>query len=267
MKKTLIPARLRDRFSYMPFDNSPEYYDAAAASQVNEGFHDFAMNVAFAGMRVRDGRLRMIIPQSIKDLRGRASIIGGLHRSRSDIPYFVKMSEAAGFRFTRPYAQEKYVNNWYTRIPFSEWGAVGVDRKFPNKVGLSKFGAAALASGHSVMLFTGGTRIRSLDKEGNRVDTRLAEEPKRLASILSVTNQAPLIPFAIAGVAEDDTRWISGLGKPVVAVMGDPIIPGLWTPDQDRAARTLTTMSKDLNSDLWAAQKRAIDLGYLIREA
>ncbi len=255
--------QIRGRFSYMGFDNSPEYYNRAAESQVNDGFHEFARTLAALGLRVAHGKLRMYIPQSVKDLHGQPSVFGGLHRSKADIPDFVTITETAGFHNTRPLAKNEYFKKRRTSVPFHEWGAVSVDRDNPYHEGINKFGAAALAAGNSVMLFTGGTRVKTWHKDGSLtgMDTRVAEKPKKAAAYISIQNQVPLIPIVFAGLADNDKRRPLFLGKPVVAVLGDPIIPTLWTPEQEMADCAL-----HMSDVLHNAQQSALNLAYIIRE-
>lgn len=256
------------KFSRKKFDNSDAYYEAAAESKVNNPFHEFARTLASGGLRIAHGKLRMYVPPSVRDLKGRASVVAALHRSSSDIPDSVKITEEAGFHNTRPLAKEKYFENPFIAWVFQEWGAVAVDRKRPNLNGVNKFGAGALAAGNSLLVYTGGTRIKTWHKDGalTGLDTRVAEKPKATAAFLAIQNQVPLIPLAFAGLADNDERRPFFLGKPVVGVMGDPIMPELWTPDQDGAQRAAISQARSMSAELHTAQQAALDIAYIIRE-
>lgn len=241
------------------FDNSDEYYEWAANTNVNKPLHYAASRVLFGVMAVKNGLFKTEIPESVKQIKGPA-VVASTHRSWLDIPYFVQATERAGLRYARPVAKDSLFNNRVLALAFHQLGAVAVDRNQPNFNGINTAFGAFLDAGYSVNAFTEGTRVKT--------DTRTVLQPKKTAFHLALRHEVPIVPLAIAGVAVDDERSPLWFGRPVVAVMGEPIyLPRLIEGDERTVQKFIFAQSREHLAELHNVQQMCLDRAYEIREA
>ena len=241
------------------FDNSDEYYEWAAQSRVNKPLHYAVSRALFSVMAVKNGRFKTEIPESVKQIQGPA-VVASTHRSWLDIPYFVQATERADLRYARPVAKDSLFNSRILALAFHQLGAVAVDRKQPNFSGINMAFGAFLDAGNSVNAFTEGTRVKT--------ETRTVLQPKKTAFHLALQHEVPVVPLAIAGVAVDDKRSPLWFGKPVVAVMGEPIyLPKLIEGDDRTVQMFIFAQAREHLAQLHEVQQTCIDRAYEIREA
>jgi 1-acyl-sn-glycerol-3-phosphate acyltransferase len=111
-----------------------------------------------------------------------------------------------------------------------------------------------LESGDSVAYYPEGTR--------KEMDTRsLAPEIKPGAALLAVERGVPVLPLAIAGLANKDERHVLRGRKPVMAVFGEPIFSGLEQPIPYRSHEGIAAVRK-MNQELTYAMQDCLDKAY-----
>ena len=250
--------KIMDKKFNTSFDNSAEYYDWASQSKVNQPFHYVVSRALFGVMAVKNGNFVSEIPESVKQIKGPA-VIASTHRSWLDIPYFVQATERADLRYARPVAKDSLFKSKFLALVFHKLGAVAVDRKQPNFEGINKSFGAFLDAGNSINAFTEGTRVKS--------DTRTVLQPKKTAFHLALRHEVPIVPLAIAGVAVDDKRSPLWFGKPIVAVMGNPIyLPTLIEGDDRTVQKFIFSQTREHLIELHIAQQTCLDEAYNIRD-
>lgn len=240
----------------MHFDNSDLYYEHVARSAVNAPFHFVASKAIAAALAVQQGPLRVVVPDAVRCMDGPA-VVAATHRSWLDIPLFVQATERAGLHHARPMAKGQWFRNRFIGWVFHEWGAVALDRNKPNLNGINLAFGAFLDAGNSVLAFTEGTRVQT--------DTGTVLRPKRTALVLAGQHRVPIVPLAIAGISVGDKRRPAGLGLPVVAVFGEPIVLPSVAAGETPSPRELLKQARLFAAELHRAQQVCMDTAYDMR--
>lgn len=234
-----------------------KYYVPAAELEINATLHFVSRTVLRSGLSVLHGFSEIVIPDSVQDIETPV-IVAGTHRSWEDIPRTVFATRKAGIEPLRFLYKAEYQAKFGGL--FQRLGGIAVDRDTPNVRGINTAMQAFMRRGDSVAYFPEGTRVRS----SKGADTRRLGDMKMGASALSVESGRPIIPLAIAGVADNDRRPKVFDRKPIVAVFGEPIHPETNGSSQDKSKRrALIDSAKKLQASLQVC----LDEAYAIRDA
>jgi 1-acyl-sn-glycerol-3-phosphate acyltransferase len=233
------------------------YYERAARRRVWSPFH-FVCRKALCGViATRQGRPIVEAPNAVYELDGPV-IVASTHRSWLDIPVAVEATEKVGIHHVRPVAKAELFQNPAVGALLHRLGAIAVVRQNPNFDGLNMAFSSLLERGSNVLVYTEGTRIRE-----NVTDVL---KPKRTAALLSLTNRVPIVPLAIAGVADEEVGGRLNLGTSVAAVFGEPIYPSTMEANQNElSGRDLLSAARVMGTLLHQSMQAAMNRAYALR--
>ena len=194
-----------------------DYYDDSTRFEINRGLRFTAKNLLFGGLRVSRGRTIVSLPESVAMGLGTNVVVAATHRSWEDIPRTVAATDRAGIKPVRFVFKAEFCKPSVVGRAFEKMGGVAVDRLSPDAAGLLKILGGFLDEEQSVAFYPEATR--------KKTDTRKIGDLKSGAITLAARHNVPVLPLAIAGVAQDDERPMLLDRQPVVAVFGEPITP------------------------------------------
>ncbi len=143
------------------------------------------------------------------------------HRSWLDIPLSAKVARELGFDTTTFPMKAALARKPYTGV-LHRLGGVGVGRGTEDKEGLLRVSNYSIDQGLTPLYYGEGTRVRSIDKQGDLVNTRKIQKIRPGVAVLSLSSGVDVIPVSLAGTADDDE---SSRRAPFIAVVGERISP------------------------------------------
>ncbi|HSX44608.1 MAG TPA: lysophospholipid acyltransferase family protein [Candidatus Saccharimonadales bacterium] len=222
-----------------------DYYQNPEQFKINRPLHLLARKVLLPSMAVLHGRTNVLAPETNLAELEKPVVIAATHRSWEDIPRTVAATREVGLRPIRFVFKAELNKPRALGYLFEKLGGVAVERHEPDTGGLFKVLGGFLDEGDNVAIYPEATRKRE--------DVRRLGELKPGASVLAGRRNLPMVPLAIAGMADGEHPTMRGR-MPVVAVFGEPI------------TREVAGSVKEMQAALEISLQNCLDEAYEQRE-
>jgi 1-acyl-sn-glycerol-3-phosphate acyltransferase len=225
------------------------YYDAIAEQKISSFLRMLARQLFRPYIFGTKGKSEFSIhPEA--EIAQKPFVLAGAHRDKIDIPIAERISRLLGATDLRFMYKEEYFEAGLDPL-FRRLGGYAVNRRNANFRGITRVQAEFVKQGQSLGIFPEGTRVTA----AKGYDTRTIQELGEGAAYAALTFGLPLIPYASAGLADNDS------GRGLYHVVGAPIEPIADTGM--RRSQATKAMTIELQTSLQAC----IDQAYALRDA